>query len=129
MTANRPERVHPSARGGRTRASTTLGSLILAVTAVVSACHSLIDPPPPPEAVALTPPPVYARWWAMAEACSGVTMPMGSVSWYVVPDGSPVIVDGRHVRGYWSAGSNRIVLSAEAQFDGRSVRHEMLHAL
>jgi hypothetical protein len=36
---------------------------------------------------------------------------------------------GRWVTGYWSAGSNRIVLAGEAQLNGAAVRHEMLHAL
>jgi hypothetical protein len=94
---------------------------------VLGACHEVIDPPLQAEAFHVVPPPVYARWWAMTEACAGVTRPMEGVSWYLV--GAPVVVNGRAVRGYWSAGSNRIVLGVEAQFDGRAVRHEMLHAL
>lgn len=95
---------------------------------LLGACHEIVDPPLPDEAVRFVPPPVYARWWAMTEACAGVTGTMDHVSWYLV-DGAPLVVNGRVVRGYWSAGSDRIVLSDNAQFDGRTVRHEMLHAL
>ena len=42
----------------------------------------------PPGATVLTPPPVFTRWWAMTEACSGITRDMSAVTWYVTT-GSP----------------------------------------
>lgn len=65
----------------------------------------------------------------MTEQCSGATGDMADVSWYVVP-GADAIPDGElSVAGYWSPGSNRIVLAGNIQRRGGTVRHEMLHAL
>ena len=80
-------------------------------------------------AVDLAPPAVYARWWAMAEACSGRTGDLSDVSFYVVPNVSDFTRNGRQVLGYWTSGGNQIVLAGGAAFDGSNVRHEMLHAL
>src|SRR5687767_13898568 len=51
----------------------------------LAACSSLVDPDLPVNARQFTPPPVYARWWAMTQACSGLSGDLASVSWYVVP--------------------------------------------
>ena len=47
------------------------------------ACESLVAPALPDGATVLTPPPVYARWWAMTEACSRRTGDLSAVTWYV----------------------------------------------
>ena len=110
------------------RRSRLLRVLALAVVIVVG-CRGLTDPPLPPGAVAFAPPPAYARWWAMTEACAGRSGPLEAVTWFVVPGTVEFEFRGRMVAGYWSAGSNRIVLAGKAQYDGPAVRHEMLHAL
>lgn len=101
---------------------TTLGALL--------GCEQPLDPPLQAEAQSFAALPVYARWWTMTEVCSGRTGAFGAVAWYVVP-GVRSISDGKtnDLSGYWSRGSNRIVLAGEAQRDGNVVRHEMLHAL
>jgi hypothetical protein len=52
------------------------------------------------------------------------------VEFYIVPQVSSV-PDGAYgdVAAYWSSASNRIVLAGYFVGDGRTVRHEMLHAL
>lgn len=93
----------------------------------LAAC-SLITGPLPPGAERFAPPAVYARWWAMTEACSGRSGNFGDVDWYRVP-GSQFMHDGQSVGGVWSRNANRIVLAEEGIDQGRLVRHEMLHAL
>jgi hypothetical protein len=39
------------------------------------------------------------------------------------------MLEGKQVIGYWSAGTNRIVIAESAILGGGYVRHEMLHAL
>jgi len=94
------------------------------------ACETLTDPALPDAATILTPPPVYARWWAMTEACSGLHRDMSAVTWYVAT-GSLSISDGKddNLAGYYSPASNRIVLADTANLGGSVIRHEMLHAL
>ncbi len=92
----------------------------------LAAC-SLIDPLPQ-EAEPFAPPPVYARWWAMTEACSGRSGNLGAVDWYRVP-GWDFIRGGQSVGGYWNRYSNRIVLAEAGIEHGPTVRHEMLHVL
>ena len=79
--------------------------------------------------MAFTPPPVFARWWAMAEACSGTTGSLESVAFYVVPNAASFQRNNAAVLGYWTSGGNQIVLAGNASLDGGNVRHEMLHAL
>jgi hypothetical protein len=90
----------------------------------------LITWPLPSGVVRFTPPPVYARWWAMTEACSGITRPLAAVQFYRVPHvqtiSAPFLGD---VAGYYARGSNRIVLAGFFADEGATVRHEMLHAL
>ncbi|MDP9178667.1 MAG: hypothetical protein M3O61_13375 [Gemmatimonadota bacterium] len=104
---------------------------LASVAAVVgiAACRNLVDPDLPANAERFTPPSVYARWWAMTEACSGVTGNLSSVSWFVVPGASTVSLNGQLVDGYWSFASNRIVIAEAGKLAGAKVRHEMLHAL
>ena len=65
----------------------------------------------------------------MTESCSGFAGSLEAVSWYKTPETLSNPSDGQPISGYWSAGSNRIVLAGAASLDGAAVRHEMLHAL
>jgi len=103
--------------------------VLASIGGVASACHSLTDPPLAPNSIEFAAPSVYADWWAMTEACSGISSPLSSVTWYAAPIASRLYLDGESVQGYWSAASDRIVLLDSARFDGTVVRHEMLHAL
>jgi hypothetical protein len=97
---------------------------------LLASCHSLVDLPLPPDAEEMTPPPVYATWWAMTEACSGISAPLERIRWYVVPNALTVPYPGNsNVAGYWSLASDRILLAGTVALDGEVVRHEMLHAL
>lgn len=100
---------------------------ILVAVVGLSACD-LPTAPLPADAEPFAPPAIYARWWAMTEACAGRSGDLSRVRWYRAP-GSAVLLDGRPVAGYWSMRRNNIVLADDYLDDGRVVRHEMLHAL
>jgi hypothetical protein len=102
-----------------------------AVAAVVglAACRNLVDPDLPSNAEQFTPPSVYSRWWTMTEACSGLSGDFSSVSWFMIPGVSTVLLDGKPVVGYWSLPGNRIVIAGAGKLAGGIIRHEMLHAL
>jgi hypothetical protein len=101
-----------------------------AAAVALAGCRGLTDPPLPAGAERFAPPPVYARWWAMVEACAGETRPLGDVAWYRAPGASSVPAGrGGAVTGYWSRPGDRIVLAGFYAEDGGLVRHEMLHAL
>ena len=96
-------------------------------------CRRVVDPALPPTAQAFTPPAVYDTWWSDTEQCLGRAASIRAVSWYVVP-GITIPPIGhataeQELNAYWSAASNRIVLTSEAAVNGGVVRHEMLHAL
>src|SRR5579884_2440630 len=93
-------------------------------------CRYLTDPPLPAGATRLDPPAVFARWWAMTEACSGHQGDPNAVTWYVATN-SPSLSLGQQtdLAGYYSAATNRIVLADTSNLDGSEIRHEMLHAL
>jgi hypothetical protein len=74
------------------------------------------------------PPPAYRLWWDLTQECAGRVALFSQLRWYYVPDATTIIVDGRHVEGYLTAG-NTIVLAEAAIYNGALVRHEMLHAL
>ena len=109
------------------RGSRWLAPVVAAVG--LAACGSLVDPDLPSNAERFTPPPVYARWWAMTEACSGLSGDLASVSWFMVPGVSTIPLEGKAVEGYWSLAGNRIVMAGAGRLAGGIVRHEMLHAL
>jgi hypothetical protein len=96
---------------------------------VAGACREIVDPALPDGTTPFTPPSYYTTWWAMTQACSGITGNLQDVHWFVVPSGTSIILDGAQLSGYWSEASNRIVLRDDATNDGAVVRHEMLHAL
>ena len=93
------------------------------------ACDRLVDPRLPADAEPFTPPRVYSTWWKMTEACSGLTGSLEAVSWVKTGQVLRDPLNGEPIIGYWSAGSNRIVLANTAVLSGAAVRHEMLHAL
>ena len=96
---------------------------------LLAACgDNIVDPPLPDSAVRFDPPAVYARWWEMTQACSGIRRTLQDVKWYRSPNRT-VPLDGDQVTAYWSLGSNRIVVVDEYRLDGPVIRHEMLHAL
>jgi hypothetical protein len=103
---------------------------IAACSGLALSCRGLTDPPLPRGAERFTAPPAYARWWTVTEACSGITRPLGTVTFYRAPH-AETVPDGAYgeVAGYWSRASNRIVLAGASAGDGPVVRHEMLHAL
>lgn len=92
----------------------------------LAACDYLTDPVPP-DADPFEPPAVYARWWAMTEACSGRRGDLAAVRWYRTP--GSLMHDGQSLAGYWTSRGNTIVLRGDRVEDGQVVRHEMLHAL
>jgi hypothetical protein len=99
----------------------------LVIACAVAACRPVTGPLPP-GAEPFEPPAVYARWWAMTEACSHRSGDLEAVRWYRAP-GREFMFRGQPAGGVWSPGSNRIVLAENVVEDGPRVRHEMLHAL
>lgn len=89
----------------------------------------LVDPQFPSDAEEFSPPAVYATWWKMTEACSGMTGSLGAITWFKTNQALHNFPSGDPIGGYWSSFGNRIVLTNDIVLDGRSVRHEMLHAL
>jgi hypothetical protein len=106
----------------RTRSLPTL------VIACAAAGCELVTAPLPPGAERFEPPAVYARWWAMTEACSGRSGNLAAVRWYRAP-GREFMLNGQPAGGFWSPFGNRIVLTEAILESGPFVRHEMLHAL
>lgn len=93
----------------------------------LTTCRQIAESAPLPQgALSFTPPPYYAQWWGIMQSCSGISSPMPSVRWYVVP-GAVAINDT--MAGYWDDGLQAIVLAGAYQNVGMVVRHEMLHAL
>lgn len=109
------------------RAGRSLGLLVLGVGSAPG-CRPPTDPPLPPGAERYAPPPVYARWWAVTEACSGITRPLAAVTWYAAP-GLTVPAGPQDASAYWSPAGNRVVVSRGLTLAGATIRHEMLHAL
>ena len=104
--------------------------VIASAMLVLASCRSPLEPMLPAGAAPLNPPSVYATWWAMTEACAGVTASLDRVNWYVLPGAKVVPFHGRpDVVGYWTSAGNTIVLAGAEALNGGSVRHEMLHAL
>lgn len=102
----------------------------MALAGFLASCgDNIVDPKLPPGATRFSPPTFYATWWEMTKSCSGRSGSLSNVTWYEVPAGVPFELDGERVSAYWSAGSNRIVISASVYDHGPVIRHEMLHAL
>jgi hypothetical protein len=103
--------------------------LLFALVAGVS-CGHLTDPTLPENALIFNPPAVYAKWWTMVEACSGLSGSLESIQWYsTLGDLRDPNDNDASIAGYWSLAGNRVVLSTSDTIAGGVVRHEMLHAL
>jgi hypothetical protein len=86
--------------------------------------------PLPSGAERFSPPAVYAEWWGLTEACSGLTGDFSAVAWYRIPNSETVpFGEGGVVNGVWEGDGNRIILGGDDLDEGDLVRHEMLHAL
>lgn len=124
-----------TARGGagdrvRRRApGTTRRRLAILPLLAAAACGDPPTAPLPSDARGFTPPAVYARWWAMTEACSGRAPVSDAVRWFSAPGDSIRMSDGKWVGGYYEGARNRIVVAEHWRANGSLVRHEMLHAL
>src|SRR6266481_7596982 len=105
----------------------TLIAPVVAAIVGLAACggDSIVDPPLPTDAEAFSPPAVYSTWWNMTQACSGLTGSLGAVTWYKTSEVLHAVGTGDVIIGYWTAGSNRIVMLGSAMLDGGAVRHEM----
>jgi hypothetical protein len=101
--------------------------LVVLLTGCLPSC-SWLTAPLPPGALAFAPPAIYARWWAMTEACSGQAGDFKAVHWYHV-SGNGFRWQGDMLGGLWLSFGNRIVLADTGVESGPIVRHEMLHAL
>lgn len=70
-----------------------------------------------------------ANWWRQVEECSGLKGDLSRIRFYIVPNSSTFLWEGREVIGLWMERGSRIVLASEYAFRDLNVRHEMLHAL
>jgi hypothetical protein len=108
---------------------TLIAPAVAAIVGLAGCGDGLVDPPLPPDAEQFSPPAVYSTWWNMTQACSGLTGSLAAVTWYKTSEVLHDVPTGDVIIGYWTAGSNRIVMVASAMLDGGAVRHEMLHSL
>ena len=102
---------------------------MLALACAAAACWSAFAPGLPQHSRPFDAPAVYARWWAMTEACSGRSRDLASIRWYRVPGSAFRDGEQQRVGGAFNAHGRRIVLAQPELYDGPIVRHEMLHAL
>jgi hypothetical protein len=105
-----------------------LSTLLIVPVFGLAACEGLVAPLPS-DAKEYSPPAVYSTWWKMTELCSEKTGSLGAITWYKTDQALRDPRTGQPIVGYWTSGSNRIVLMAGAVLEGGTVRHEMLHAL
>jgi hypothetical protein len=110
-----------------TRPNLRLAHLLL--VPVLNSCHFALDPKLPADAEQFVPPRVYSTWWKLTEECSGLSRPLGRISWFRTARGLQDPRTGRSIPAYWSSGTNRIVVAGYSLFDAGAVRHEMLHSL
>jgi hypothetical protein len=106
-----------------------LRTVAACVAAFAVAACDMFAPMLPSDAEQFVPPPVYSTWWKMASACSGSKASLESVTWFKTAQPLTDPRTGQSIAGYWSSGSNRIVLRDNVMFQGGTVRHEMLHSL
>jgi hypothetical protein len=102
---------------------------LLALCAATTTCRGIFEPGFPMSAVRIPPPPQYRVWWEVVEKCSGHTRSFDGVSWYRVPIGEGITLDGETAAGAWFASGNRIAIGDGWKQSGSLVRHEMLHAI
>jgi hypothetical protein len=115
---------------GRDRSVMKVGAVQIALVLpfVITACGGDVTGVPI-QGEQFSPLPVYATWWAMTEACSGLSGSLGGVTFYKTTENLRNPITGELVAGYWYSEGNRIVLREGSIGDGGTVRHEMLHAL
>jgi hypothetical protein len=101
---------------------------VLAAILSLAACEGLVAPLPS-DAEEFSPPAMYSTWWKMTEACSGQTGSLGAITWFKTGQALRDPRTGEPIVGYWTSGSNRVVLMTGVVVNGGAVRHEMLHAL
>jgi hypothetical protein len=96
---------------------------------LVLGCANPVAPfVPPADAVPFTPPDsLYAAWWQLDEACSGLSGDWHRITWFTVPDTAIATPKG-DFWGVWLA-PHSIYLVATHTADSALVRHEMLHDL
>ena len=112
------------------RSTRPLATAFASAVLGLASCRAALEPMIPAGAEPFDPPSVYATWWAMTQACAGVSSSLDRVQWYVLPRAEVVPFSGRRdVTGYWTSAGNTIVLAGAGAFSGGNVRHEMLHAL
>src|SRR5258706_14742464 len=97
----------------------TLIAPVVAAIVGLAACGSdrLVDPPLPPDAEQFSPPAVYSTWWNMTQACSGLTGSLGAGTWYKTSEDLHAVGTGDELIGYWTAGSNLIVMLSSAMLE------------
>jgi len=103
--------------------------LLLFGRGLTLSCREPIDPITYSGAQALLPQTPYALWWNLAESCSGLRGPLERVRWFVVPRPTLGQPSSASAVGHWSPTYNSITLAQPYVLEGRTVRHEMLHAL
>lgn len=102
---------------------------VLALCVTTATCRGIFEPPFPMNAVLISPPAQYRVWWEVVERCSGRTGSFDGVSWYRVPLGEGLTVDGESAAGAWFAARNSIAIGDGWRASGSLVRHEILHAI
>jgi hypothetical protein len=105
-----------------------LAILVFSTLAVLGACENPTGPLPG-GAVRFDPPAVYARWWALVEACSGRQSDFNSWTWYRVPINAWRAAGYQNFAAYTNVLGHRIVMEEGVESEGVIIRHEMLHAL
>ena len=116
----------------RQRMSSSAALVVLVLAGLMSlalACREAAAPDVPWAAMQFAPPARFTLWWRLAQACSGTTGDLGSVTWYVVPNTNTLSYQGKQVYAYWMGDPDRIVVADVRRNDGAIIRHEMLHAL
>jgi hypothetical protein len=117
------------ARADRTFVRNASGAFSMLSLLFAIACNDIAGPALPGTAEIFHPPSFYSVWWDMTRACSGADGRLSDVTWYVVPNDTPLRLSGKAVDGYWESRGNRIVMKSSGIFDGEFIRHEMLHSL
>jgi hypothetical protein len=114
--------------------SLTLRRCLSAATGVavglsLLACQDIGAPSLPAAATPFQARPEYALWWRATEQCSGLSGSLADIHWDSVPGDTFTLGADSLLDGAWFSSSNTILLAASSVDYGRTVRHEMLHAL
>lgn len=101
--------------------------MLAVVCLAASACKVPVELPSGAER--LSSPPVYRTWWALTEACSGISGSFERIEWYRAPLAAVQAGAGTQAGAYYDYIAKRVVVAEDFVYAGRVVRHEMLHAL